>query len=98
MSNNDKTALEKHGGLLGIIGICLFLLPKVLSAGSSTTLYLTLAGLSVLIIGCLLLAVAHLRREEPRNKVIGAAILVVILVNCVLVYRAFFASGLMTSF
>ena len=69
MSENGKTALEKHGGLLGLAGIGVFLVSKMLGPGHTASIYATLAGLAILVIGCFLLAVAHLMKKEPGRAV-----------------------------
>jgi hypothetical protein len=98
MSEEEKTALEKHGGLLGLAGIALLLSSKILKLPPPISGIMTLAGLSVLVVGCVLLAIANIRKKEPRNKVFAAVIFLIVLYNLVLVYRAVFVTGKLSVF
>jgi len=93
MSEEERTALEKHVGLLGITGIALLLSTKILKLAPPVSVYLTLAGLTVLVAGCVLLAIANIRKKEPKNKIFAAVIFLIVLYNLVLVYRAVFVTG-----
>jgi len=98
VSDDSRTALERNGGLVGIVGICIFIASKALKLGNPGSAYMTLAGLSILVVGCLLLGVAYLRKKETKNKIIGAAIFLVIIYNLVVVYRAVFVMGTLDVF
>jgi hypothetical protein len=98
MSEEEKTALEKHGGLLGITGIAMLLSSKILKLTPPVSVYMTLAGLSVLVVGCVLLGIANIRKKEPKNKAFAALIFLIILYNLVFVYRAVFVTGRLAIF